>query len=334
MKNRSLIFFLSAILITTLSGPAAYAAETPAVQRALENVKESLDTLIATKDDKKVDDVSFRIDTYRKVLVFAIAETKDLKVRLLALEGLEKDGLSDAWRKGALAKLTAALDRYAAEQKFLDENEETINVARIKSIADAFKEWRDGEYAEVASQVREMLLIDQQSKTLETAGRRYQKVEEDVAKIKKARLKGYEDLITLMGKVESALKDAKRLDAEALLLFQDSHFPVLDTGTSTATSTASSTPSSEDAQATEPTVPEQASTTTSTPSMIRGVLTASSSASSTQTNTTSTASSSAQLPPPSLPPSVKDLVKQSLVKTKEAYKVFIEMSNFVRELLK
>lgn len=332
MKKRFSIFFLSAILATSLSSPLTH-AETPAVQKALENVKESLDTLVTTKDEKKGDDVSLRIDTYRKVLAFAVAETKDLKVRLLALEGLEKDGPANTWRKEALVKLSMALDRYAAEQKFLDGNEETMDIARIKSIADAFKEWRDGEYASVAGQVREMLLIDQQSKTLEIAGRRYQKVEEDVAKIKKAKLKGSEGLIKLMEQARKALSDAKKLDTDALSLFQGSYFPVLDTGTSTATSTASTTPS-ETASGTGSRVPEQSSTTTSTPSVVLGGLLASSSATSTPVTTTSTASSSAQLPPQILPPSVKDLVKQSLVKTKEAYKVFIEMSNFVRELLK
>jgi hypothetical protein len=331
MLKRSSIFFLSILCAAAFAGTTAH-AETPAVQKALENVKESLDTLITTKDEKVSDDLSLRIDTYRKVLAFATTETKDLKVKLLALEGLDADPAAVEWKKAVLAELAGALDRYASEEKYLDENEGSITIERIKSIADAFKEWRDTEYAAAANQVKELLLINQQSGTLDTAGRRYLKVEEDVAKIQRAKLKGVSDLVKLMERAHEALSQAEDLNGNAHILFTESYFPILDTGTSTATSTASTTP--EHATSTGAVETPIQATTTSTAPFIPIESTATSSVTSTISSATTTASSSLQSSVPPLPPSIKDLVKQSLVKTKEAYKVFIEMSNFVRELLK
>ena len=328
MTNRFPIFFLSALLVTALTGSVAR-AETPAVQKALENVKESLDSLITTKDEQKGDDLSLRIDTYRKVLTFAIADAKDLKVKLLALEGLDENPAASAWKKEMLAKLAEALARYDSEVAFLDKNEGSLSVVRVKSVAEAFKEWRDTEYAQTANQIKEMLIIDQQMRTLDTAGRRYEKVVEDVAKIKKAKLKGFEGLVKLLDQAGNVLTGAGKLNTEALSLFKTTYFPILDTGTSTASSTAGEAT----ATTTEPTGPEQTTEAVGTLSIVL-LESASSSATSTPVNSSSTASSSPEVPLPTLPLSIKELVRQSLVKTKETYKVFIEMSNFVRELLK
>lgn len=285
-------------------------AESGAVQKAIENVKESIGDLVGAKDEKTSDELGLRISTFRKVLELSIAETKNFKVSLIAIETKDEDILR--WKNAMLETLKTAAEYFEKELNWLSDNEKTLTSDGIKAVAEQFKKWRENNYLSEVDQIQEFLLLEQEMSAIKTAERRLLKVTGEVKKILKTKgtTKQGNELTRLLGIAVKTITESRNLNEEGQKLFFADHvFFLIPISTSTSTSTppvSTSTPPME-----EPLVQEI--TTTSTP-------------------TSTSALPTKSIYPPK--PSVKELVIASLGKIRDAYQTFIDMSGFVRDLLK
>ncbi len=311
MKRYASITLL--IVLAMSASPATRAhAQSQGVQKAFESVKESLDNLVTAKDDRQPMELSLRIETLRKVFDLSLAEAKDTRVKLLELEGLK--GNEEIWRDISADSMKDAMDYFQSQEQYIDDNEKTLAVDDVKNIAKDFKDWRDKNYLPVFSAVRDYFLVNQQDKTIETARKRWQKIDADVQKLEKAKIKGIKDARTMLVSADKLISESSTFNKEARTLFFSMFIDSLTKTTSTA---ATST----DENATS-TITELILSTTSTDSLVTSTETV---ASSTGEKATSTA-------PTAL--SIRDTVKQSLSKVRDAYNVYIDMSALVRKLLK
>lgn len=313
--------FLSILLtVSFLLSPAggflsSARAESGAVQKAIENVKESIGDLVGAKDEKTSDELGLRIGTFRKVLELSAAETKEFKISLLAIE-TQKDEDLLRWKEMMLESLKTAADHFENEMEWLSGNETTLTLEGIKKTAESFKKWREESYLSSVDQIQEFLLLEQERAAIKTAEKRLQKVTEEVKKILKSKgsTKSGKELARLLTLVAKTVVESRNLNQDGQAIFFNDHvFPLIPVSTSTVTSTlpvATTTPPVEP----PPFPPLPSVVTTST--------------------ATSTASSTPALPPEPAPPTVKELVIASLIKIRDAYQIFIDMSALVRELVK
>lgn len=294
---------LVSLFIGTSAAPAR--AQSDTAKKALESVKESVDTLVGAKDDNNPNDAVFRVEAFKKVLDFSVAEARNLKVKLIA--SFEGESSSTAsWKDDAVRRIDAALAYYADEQMFVKENPD-MTLDEIKSVADAFKAWRERTYLPLSEEVTDFLFVKQQGKTLKITEARRAKIGEDLAKLIEAfGVKKTQPLSDLYAEAASSTKRAGVLYLQARALFMERFVAPLFATTTSATSTAAAT-------STELT---HASTSVTT--------------SENGTSTAATETSTSLLPPVS----IKDLIRESLTSVKDAYRVFIEMSNAVRKLIR
>jgi hypothetical protein len=307
MKRLLTVMAVLAFLGTSPGGRVAMAAEQPSpVEKAIEDVKGKLDDLIGAKDEQSPDELAYRLATLGKVIDLSITEASDLKVKLLSVNADE--GVLP-WRNGTVDQLNEALDHYNQVKGDLENKENAIDLAGVKEEARAFKEWRDAHFTPVADAARDYLLIVQEGGAIATAQKRADRIGDDVTKLKNARQKVAEDLGTLLLKATSSIAEAANLNKTAHDRFWAQFIIPLQTASSTeASSTATEASSSETLATPEIEAAENAVAT------------------STSAEATSTA--------PAAPsqPSIRDLVKSSLTKVREAYQVFIEMSTLVRKV--
>ena len=250
-----------------------------------------------------------RIETFRKVVEFSVGEAKGLKIKLLGVEDLDDATL--LWRKTMIEHLNNALLRYEKEQLFL--LEETINdVEIIKRVASDFKTWREALYIPIAEEINEFLLTEQEEVAIETALKRWQRINKDVASLENSGLKGVKQLRELLNAAKTLIDESDLLNKEARVLFVKQRVtPLLPKDKTSEINTEIDTIEAEGVAIlleTE-TAPNVTSTTGS------------------ETASTTLAAEAPQ------PPTIKSLVRESLAKVKGAYQTFIEMSDLVRKLL-
>lgn len=317
--NKKIIFacFLAGTILFTSGGFVH--AQSDTTKKALESVKESVDTLIGVKDENNPNDAAFRVEAFKKVLDFSVAEAKDLRVKLLASFENETSSTA-AWKDGAVKKIDAALVYYADEQNMVKKNP-SMTLGQIKTAADDFKTWREDTYLPLSEEVTDFLFIKQQAKALAITIARGEKINEDVLKLEKAfGTKKIQPLKALLEKASSSTEEAENLNSQARVLFTKRYvFPLFATS-SVATST----------EAGEGNATSSVATSTETNDNTTDTLRINTDAFSSSSATSSIATSTPLLIPPA---SIKDLVRASLIKVKGAYQVFIEMSDLVRKLL-
>jgi len=290
-------------------------AQSPAVQEAFEDVEDQVEDLVVAKDEGQLDDLALRIATFKKVVELSVSEAKDLKIKLLSLDQVKETASS--WREERINNLNQALVYYDEQQQLI-EDYEIISLETIKSLASDFKNWRERTYLPVAEQVNEFLLIKQEQDAIEIAKRRWQRIDKDITKLEESNLRGVAVLRELLESAGEQVDESVTINTNAQDLFFNRYIFI-----------ATSTEEEEESYATS----SQTSTTTidgleeNQPAHSpQEILDEQPDATSTEVDATSTE----PLPPPL---SIKDLVKDSLAKIKEAYRIFIEMSNLVRELL-
>lgn len=211
------------------------------------------------------------------------------------LKALENlDEKNSSFRNQLLDKFNGFLKFYE-EQKKNFENPEEVDLAEIKSLAQSFKDWRENVYLPAFKTATDFLLINQQKIALEITEKRHKKISVDVKKLKRINLKGSGELEKFSEQAANSIKDARDLYQEA----ENSFWSMLETASTTASST--------DLIVTSPTSTPAATTTI--PAVEE--------------------TGENQI----LILSIKNLIGQSLNKIKEAYQIFIEMSNFVKKLL-
>lgn len=298
LKKLIAISAVAALMFSLTASHQALAQTTPTstLKKAVEDIKDNIETLITAKDEG-TEDLAFRVETFKKVINLSLTEAKDLKIKLIALEN--EDEQTVLWKKDILEKIAVAI-KYFEGQKSELENQKDLTLAWIKTAAQNFKNWREQNYLPVASQGFDFLLIQQENKAVETAQNRLQKIKKDLENLKKYRLKNIKTLNEKLTKATQLIEAGAKINEQTEIYFWQ---------TVQATST-------EDQIATSSETGLTATTTITA--------TASSSAA---TSTPETADQNSQ-------PSIRDLVKSSLNQIKEAYQIFIEMSNLVRDLLK
>lgn len=309
MKKAIYLIIIAVFALTAfLRGEVSF-AQSNAVQKAFENVKNRIDELITAKDENKFNELAVRIETFKKVIDLSTKEAQDLKLKLLTTD---RENIED-WRKKMVAELNLIIKSYGEKKQELENRENILNIDTLKGLAESFKRWREENYTDVANQVREFLLIVEEEKSIRTAEKRAQMIGEDLRRLERAKIKGVADLKQLLATANDLIEEAAALNKLAEMNFFDLYILQSSTDSPTTTSTPTSTSPFK--------MPDSEITNNSDAS-----------------TTTSTAPLSAETPlsgeaEPS-PPSVKDLVRSSLEKIKEAYQVFIEMSNLVRKLLR
>ncbi|MEK7464239.1 MAG: hypothetical protein AAB617_00470 [Patescibacteria group bacterium] len=285
----------------------AFAAESSPVQKAFEGVKDQLDTLVTAKDEKSLNDVGLRIETFKKILDFSEQEAKDLKIKLLDYDE-EKSPSFIYWRESAITRLNAAISHYEAQRDIISANKIT-NLEGIKDLASQFKDWREGEYIPVANEINDFLIVMQEQKSILVAKKRLQKIREDLATLQKSKIKGITPLNALIKKASDFIDEGTKINNVAHDLFWSTYI----FANSSSTENASSTQSSSTLAIQQPLKKDTAS--------------------SSESSASSTVSASSTIVEAAQPLSIKDLVRDSLSKLKDAYRIFIEMSNLVRKLL-
>ncbi len=309
------IFAPIVLLIFNIAILPARAEESQTVQRALNNAKQYLDDLVTAKDENSGEDVGLRVETFRKILDLSSAEAKDLEFKLLTAD---KDSAFDAWKKRTLDALSKTLVFLDSEKQRVSDAK-ALSLEKIKAVAEDFKKWRDAEYLPLANQVQDFLLTKQEAKAIKTAQTRLSKITSDLKNIKRSLGSSADDINISVSKSRKLIEEADDLNNQAVALFLKNYVGILNASSSegesdnsSATSTASST-----AVSAEPTALKVISLSDN----------ANASSSATSTSTGGTLSN-----PPIV--SIKDLVKSSLSKIKEAYQGFIDISSLVRKLLK
>lgn len=215
---RAISFF---IIFSFLFGACSYApahAQSDTTKRALESVKESVTTLINAKDEENPNDIAFRIETFKKVIEFSIAEAHDLKIKLFGIDSKKVGTSTVVWKNKMMKGLDEALEYYDSEKSFIKDEEDSLILAEVKTRAGVFKEWREDKYVPTADEVNDYFLIEQQKQALETTKKRTEKIRLDIEKLKRAKIKtaGLEKLFL---RVDPMIKDAQELNDKADLLF-------------------------------------------------------------------------------------------------------------------
>ncbi|MBI5733162.1 hypothetical protein HY967_04425 [Candidatus Jorgensenbacteria bacterium] len=325
--NRIIIWLVIFVTLFSLNSGVAL-AESSTIQKAIENVRDRLDDLVTAKDENNLTELALRIETFKKVIEFSVAEAKDFKVKLLTIDTADQE--ISVWREAIIKELDRSLEYYENSAKQLETVEKTIDLPTIQTMAQKFKSWRETNYLPVTNQIRDFILIQGEIKAIQTAKRRFQKIEEDVAKIKKARVKGSERLTKLLDRAEGLIKGGEGLNKEAQTIFT-AYLATNSLTTTTTTSTPTSTsPLTESTNLPTVSSPENTTLFLAPTESNNASTTPTSTVTSTMLNATTTPT----VPPQPSTTSIRDLVKTSLSNLKEAYQVFIEMSNLVRELLK
>lgn len=251
MKFR-IAMLAAAFALLACAGPLVSHAQTADSQKALQSLKESMDTLVGAKDDNNPNDAVFRIETFKKVISFSVTEAQNLKVKLIAATDKEKATTTLAWRDAAVARISDALGFYDTESAYLAANPD-MTTDEIKALADQFKAWRESTYIPLSDEVTDFLLIQQEDKALATTDARWQKVSDDISKLDDAYgAQKVQPLTDLLAGAASSTAAANNLNAEAFSLFGTTYIdPLFSTSTPvTATSTAESADATSTAAAT------------------------------------------------------------------------------------
>ena len=297
-----LVLLVTLALLAPIGSNVAF-AQSPNVQKALEDVRTKLDDLVTTKDENPTNDLALRIATYKKVLSFAIAEAEDLKIKLVTVEEQEQSPKVKQWKEEVLEDLNAAITFYRSEEKALQENTATLSSLRTR--AEIFKTFREETFLPLADTIQDFLLLNHEERVLEVAKRRLQKIREDVKKLEAIKFKGAGELRTLFEKADETLVQGEEAYQAAWKLFGNTY--IVQPASTTI------------AEAPEATSTEITDEETQSPEALPLSL---------------ATSSDKEAGATSSQPSIKDLAKHSLDAVQETYRIFIEMSNLVRKLLK
>lgn len=304
MMLRSLSIAFLAITFLFLGTASSARAQAPAVQKAFEEVRTKLDDLVSAKDEDIADDLALRIQALKKVLEFSAEETRTLKARMRAaeLDGTDEEMLA-AWKARMEGGLAAADSRYEETLGMLTATTTApLDLAAVKTIATAFKEWRDASFTPLAAEVEEFLLVAGQNRALEVARSRFSKIESDVARLERAKIRGVATLSALLAEARVGLTAATEAYERAYALF--------------------------DLRIASPTPP-------GTEEILEGTATSTATSTVAATSTAPLAQGTSTEPVAEIPlPTVRDEIRTSLENVKKAYLAFIQMSVEVKKILK
>lgn len=300
MKKNTSILITYLALGALIIAPFRVSAQTTGIQKVLESAKQTIDDFVSAKDDQQSMELPLRIKTLEQAMSLSIEEAKDLRDKLNDLDNLGND--EKAWRNEKVKEIKVAITYFESSEKKVEDESDTLSEADTKKAAENFKQWRNDNYLPVLNEVQNYFLIAQQDKTIQTTKKRWQKIDGDIKRLEKAKVKKIDSARKLLTDADGLIEESDTLNQSAKAIFFDTF---ITPTTSTATSSNSTNSTSSD---------------TKISSLSEDI----------NTTSTDTVSGSAD----TQPKSIEDLVTDSLSKIKETYKIFIDMSSLVRKLLK
>ncbi len=298
MKKYSTLLIIAFFALSLVAKPALADNGSSTVQKALDSTKQFLDDLITSKDENSGNDMTLRVQTFNQIIDLSEAEAKDFEFKLLAVD---KDSKLDGWKKSALKGFDQAIAFFDSEKDLVGDGK-SLDLAGIKKIAQDFKSWRDVNYLPLVGQTQDFLLIKQEAKGIQTAQSRFQKITSDLKGLKQSTISNSTDIKSSMDNAKKSIDQAVDLNNQATDLFVNNYIKMSNSSsTEVATSSNVSNATADDA-----TIASSTSTATSSPADVSASISI---------------------------VSIKDLVKSSLNKIKDAYQGFIDISNLVRKLL-
>lgn len=301
-KTKKLLV-VSIIIGCLLTGnPLTFAAQENQTN-TIQEVKNQTTELVTAKDENNPNELAFRIETLKKVIELSVAETKSIKLKLFETE--KEEGSVQAWKEKTMEKLKEVSLYYEAQKELISKGE-IKTLEATKESAQKFKEWRETNYLPLAEEINNFFLIKEEKNALETARDRWQKISADVEKLKKASIETSK-LKDLLKQADVLIEESKKMNETAWQLFEKNILTM--------------PPEEETSTSTKITALEETTTT----------LNISEEQEASSTTSTITTGEEPILLSPHI--AIKTLVKDSFVKIKEVYQVFIEMSNVVRTLL-
>lgn len=296
-------FLILAIGIGLLPVTNLGRAQTPFLQNALKNVQEGVDELTNVKNENSRESFNSRVETFKEVLNLSLSEMENIKLRLLSLDNLTKKGL--ALREETISWFDEVLKFYNSQKQDLKklENDENATINDIKNLAQKFKEWREINYLPKIDKIYNFILINLEKEAVQMAQNRFQKISRSLNQLKENNVKNLDGVFELLDKAKKLIQEGNELNQKSEDLFWQFLIPSLIEENSSTSPTSSGEISSTEIN----------------------------SLSSTSSNSSSSATTTEEINPQPL--SIKDLTKESLNKIKEAYQIFIEISNLVRKLL-
>ncbi len=299
MKKDTSILIAYVALVSIIMVPFRASAQTTGIQRVLESAKQTIDDFVSAKDDQQSMELPLRIKTLEQAISLSIEEAKDLRDKLNDLDNLGAD--EKAWRNEKIQEIKVAITYFESTKKKIVDKSDTLTEADTKTAAENFKQWRSEHYLPVLNEVQDYFLIIQQDKTIQTTKTRWQKIDGDIKRLEKAKVKKIDTARKLLTDANGLIEESDTLNQSARAIFFDTF---ITPTTSTATSSDSENSTSSDAKL------------------------------STLVEDIATTSTEAVESADTKPKSIEDLVTDSLSKIKETYKIFIDMSGLVRKLLK
>ena len=296
-------FLILAIGIGLLPVTNLGRAQTPFLQNALKNVQEGVDELTNVKNENSRESFNSRVETFKEVLNLSLSEMENIKLRLLSLDNLTKKGL--VLREEMISWFDKILKFYNSQKQDLKklENDENATINDIKNLAQKFKEWRETDYLPKIDEIYNFILINLEKEAVQMAQNRFQKISRSLNQLKENNVKNLDGVFELLDKTKKIIQEGNELNQKSEDLFWQFLTPSLIEKNSSTSPTSSGEVSSTEINFLN----------------------------STSSNVSSSTTMTEEINPPS--PSIKDLIKESLNKIKEAYQIFIEISNLVRKLL-
>lgn len=190
-------------------------AQTTAIKKAVEDIKDSVDLLIGAKDND-TESLAFRLETFKKVTDLAIAEAKDLKVKIIAFE--TEDEEIKTWKENQIEKFNKAIEYYSNQQEIVATQKE-ISLNDLKNIAQELKDWRETNFRTMAEETGDFFLIQQENKSIEIAQKRFQKISKDVERLKTQKIKNIKRADAYLEKSERLIKESLVTNQEAMAMF-------------------------------------------------------------------------------------------------------------------
>lgn len=212
--NKRIAYILIVSVFGVLFFVAPSEAQTNPTEKVIQGVKDTVDALIEAKDKNSPEEAKARLDAYKKVLDLAVRDSKETRLKLLAFENDKTTTTAALWKADRLKNMTAAVKHYEDELSDIGKMENP-SIEEVKSRAEALKKWREEFYTPLSEEVQAFLLIETQKKSLETAKTRLEKVNADVVKLRKAKLRKISEVEAKFKTASDLIGDAEKLNVSA-----------------------------------------------------------------------------------------------------------------------
>ncbi len=304
-KSKILYFIFFAILIFGNCFLLKAQATEEKANEPPEKIDELRKQLIIIRDEKpgSADELFLRLEIFRKIIDLSITEASELRTSLLLLNYKEKNEIE--WRDETIKKLDEIVNYYN-DQKSLIEKEKGLSIDLAITNALEFKNWRLEKYLPISKEINNFFLLKHGGRAQDVARTRLEKIIRDVNRLASVKFKNSDALMVMLKEAEIFMGESNEIYKSAFKIFWEGVDKQKEREEEYQIETLN------EAETSEPKIEE---------------------------NVVSQAEPLEQLgaenkeiekadEKPII--SIEDLIKDSLVKIRSSYQIFIEMSDLVR----